>query len=109
MSTEQMIADAVAAVEHAGQVRAYHRRTTRKGGKQREADLDLAMTRLKDAMAPLRRVIARFPYEQPSPSQRALIEATSQALQAERRKLWKMTAKKTRSARRQRNDRLIIK
>jgi hypothetical protein len=82
-----------AAVRYAESVRRLHRRRSPKGARQREADLGLARDRLRGAMRPLKSIIGKYQYApQTSVAQRnraALIEV-SQAIQAERRKVWKM-------------------
>lgn len=85
--------NAEAAVAFAQQVRKFHRRRTAKTADQRQRDLDIAIQRLKDAMAPLRSEIGRFPYGPQSSiaeENRERIREASAALQRERRKLWKM-------------------
>lgn len=87
------IETAEAAVAFAQQVRRYHRRRTQRDAKQRSTDVNLALERLKEAMGPLRSEIGRFPYG-PQTTQaernRQKIRDTSDAIQRERRKLWKM-------------------
>lgn len=102
---QQWVQDALLAVEHARSVREVHRRSTRRGNKQREQDIDLAMTRIKKAMAPIRSIIAKFPYlseAQVSEPSREALQSASAHLQAERRKLWKMAHPKTRQRRKRR-------
>jgi len=85
-----------AAVVFAQQVRKHHRRRTGRTSEQRNSDIDTALQRLKDAMAPLRSEIGRFPYGPQSDAaerNRDKIRAASDALQRERRKLWKMKTK----------------
>lgn len=100
MPTELPKADlrkATAARDHARSVRRVHRRRTERGDPQRETDLDLALERLRSAMAPLRRQIGKFPYGPESAvaeQNRAVIRTLSSELQAERRKLWKMKKRK---------------
>ena len=87
------IESAEAAIEFAQSVRKVHRRKTSKDSPQRIADIETAQERLKDAMGPLRGLMGRFPYgPQTSIAEknRARIRATSKAIQAERRKLWKL-------------------
>lgn len=88
-----LIENAEAAVAYAQQVRRYHaRRTDRRSG-QRAADISLALERLKEAMEPLRSEIGRFPYGPATATadrNRQAIRDASAAVQAERRKLWKM-------------------
>lgn len=81
------------AVDYARQVRRVNRRRTQKGDPQRESDLDLALERLQAAMVPIRRHVGKFPYGpegDEASENRASIREASQAMQAERRKLWKM-------------------
>ncbi len=82
-----------AAVVFAQAVRQTHRRRSNKTSAQRKADIALALERLKEAMAPLRSAIGRFPYG-PSTSaaeeNRRAIREASNAIQRERRKLFKM-------------------
>lgn len=82
-----------AAVIFAQQVRRMHRRRTNKSSAQRASDIDLALTRLKEAMAPLRSEIGRFPYGPQTDlaeSNREAIREASERIQRERRKLHKM-------------------
>lgn len=84
---------AASAIKYAQQVRMHHRRRTQPGSKQREADINIAKQRLKDAMRPLRTMIGRFPYgpqTEAAERNRAEIYEASAAIQRERRKLWKM-------------------
>jgi hypothetical protein len=84
-----------AAVIFAQQVRRMHRRRTNKNSAQRESDIALAITRLKEAMAPLRSEIGRFPYgpqTEAAEANRQAIRDVSERIQRERRKLWKMKA-----------------
>lgn len=81
------------AVEHARQVRAHHRRRTDKQSVQRKTDIQLALDRLRETMAPLRSHLGRFPYLPESHTIRNARERmldVSQEIQTERRKLWKM-------------------
>ncbi len=85
--------EAKLAVKNAQEVRSYHRRRTERGDQQREADLTLALDRVKAAMRPLRSAIGKFPYERPTATNEARqqrIKDASFSLQRERRKLWKM-------------------
>lgn len=81
------------AVLNAQEVRAYHRKRTDREDPQRHNDLTLAESRVKAAMKPLRSEIGKFPH-QPATSaveaRQEKIRAASEALQKERRKLWKM-------------------
>ena len=84
------------AVEFAQQVRASHRRRTDKKSPQRAEDIGTALKMLKEAMKPLRSRIGRFASEPLTvglQERRAPIYAASLALQAERRKLWKMLSR----------------
>lgn len=89
--------EAELAIKNAQEVRAFHRRRTERGNRQREHDLILAIKRVKSAMRPLRSEIGKFPYG-PQTDQaavnRQLIREASKALQRERRKLWKMMTHK---------------
>jgi hypothetical protein len=90
---ETVVADAESAVEHARRVREHHRRRTDKESPQRRADIELALERLKAAMAPLRSHLGRFPYLDETAQNRRAREAMleiSQEIQTQRRKLWKM-------------------
>ena len=81
------------AIEHAQRVRAAHRRRSSRGTPQRERDITLALERIAKAMTPLRSMIGRFPYGPQTDEaefNRQRIRDASQALQRERRKLWKM-------------------
>lgn len=91
LTPEELIADASKAVQHAQSTRKAHARAKggHRGGKQREQDIRLALERLQKAMKPLRRRIQRLVYLPSSYPGEGLREA-SQAIQRERRKLWKM-------------------
>lgn len=82
------IKEASAAVRLAREVRQRHARRTDRGTPQREADLRLARQRLDDAMKPLRSEIGRSAYSNVPREEE--IRKASQAIQSERRKLWKM-------------------
>ena len=87
---------AEAAIVFAQQVRKHHRRRTEKKSEQRARDIETALERLQVAMKPLRSEIGRFPYGPQSDlaeRNRQRIRDASQALQSERRKLWKMQRK----------------
>lgn|SRR4051812_13430409 len=87
------IDSADAACAFAQQVRKFHRRRTAKNSERRESDIKSAIERVREAMAPLRSEIGRFPYgPQTSIAEgnRQRIRDASDALQRERRKLWKM-------------------
>jgi hypothetical protein len=90
---KDVIEQAEAAVAFAQQVRRLHRRRTDKSSLQRTQDIELAILRLKEAMAPLRSEIGRFPYgpqTDAAEANRERIREVSTAVQRERRKLWKM-------------------
>lgn len=87
--TRQELNHANAAIEYAQEVRAYHRRRTRRGNKQREDDISLALDRLKRAMQPIRTRIGKMPYT-PAVPENELVRQVSKDIQIERRKLWKM-------------------
>lgn len=89
-----------AAVAYAQQVRRYHRRRTNKGSEQRTTDINLAITRLAEAMKPIRRLVGQFPHGPQTDiaeANREQIRARSRAIQSERRKLWKMKPKEAAS------------
>ena len=89
----EALKEADLAIQNAQEVRRYHRKRSEKGDPQREADLDMAMERVRAAMKPLRSEIGRFPRQPRSANvetRQARIRAASRALQSERRKLWKM-------------------
>lgn len=82
-----------AAVIFAQQVRRMHRRRSGRTSKQRSSDIELALTRLKEAMGPIRSEIGRFPYgpqTDAAEANREAIRVASARIQSERRKLWKM-------------------
>lgn len=84
---------AEAAVEFARTVRKVHARQSERDDPQRQQDILLALERLKRAMRPIRAAIGRFPYgpqTNTAESNRESIRAASEAIQRERRKLWKM-------------------
>lgn len=87
---------AIAATEHARDTRAAYRKRVGRSDKQRLTDIGLALFKLKMAMKPVRAELARIPYqlrEESDPrleEQRALLLDVSDAMQRERRKLWKM-------------------
>lgn len=90
---EEVIEEARRAAEHGRAVREFHAKRNKRGSRQRETDIRLALERLRDAMRPVRRYIARLPYESAGIDVEALREA-SERLQKERRKLWKMKGTK---------------
>ncbi len=84
------IENADASVAFAQQVRRYHRR---RSSTQRGSDISAALERLRQAMAPLRSEIGRFPYgpqTEEAQANRQIIREASAAIQKERRKCWKM-------------------
>jgi hypothetical protein len=90
---KNMIEAAWRAVKNAQDVRRYHRRRTTKASTQRKTDIEVALKRLREVMKPLKSEIGRFAYG-PQTDQaernRERIREASAAIQAERRKLWKM-------------------
>jgi len=98
---ENILEAAQSAVAYAQQVRRFHRRRTNRNTTQRATDMELALTRLREAMAPLRSEIGRFPYGPQTPiaaKNRDAIRAASDSIQVERRKLHKMKPTTVRSA-----------
>ena len=92
-STDTLVA-AASAVQYAQDVRAHHRKRTKRGNPQREADLKIAQDRLHSAMEPVRTYLGRLQFEART-DQRTTerIRAASVELQRERRKLWKMQSR----------------
>jgi hypothetical protein len=93
----QLLSDANSAVGYAQEVRRTHARRSARGSYQREHDISVALARLKSAMRPIRRRIAKIAYTTPTDAvmqRREVFIEASQALQAERRKLWKMKKKR---------------
>jgi hypothetical protein len=91
--THTELESARAAVRNAVNVRNHHKRRTRKGDPQREADIAVALDRLKEAMRPLRSAIGKFPGEPQTEAlepHRAEIRDLSRQIQGQRRRLWKM-------------------
>lgn len=86
---DDLIAVASNAVRYAQSTRKAHAKESRRGTKQREEDIRVALDRLQAAMYPLSRKIQRLVYLPASYPAEGLREA-SQAIQRERRKLWKM-------------------
>jgi hypothetical protein len=87
------------AIKNAQEVRAFHRKRSVRTDRQRQQDLTIALKRVKAAMKPLRSEIGKFPYgpqTDQAEENRQIIRNASVALQRERRKLWKMLAKKKR-------------
>lgn len=102
LMTDAELSDALeaadAAVDNAQAVRKFHRRRTDKRSKQRQQDIDIALERIKDAMKPLRSFLGRFAYGPQTEAAWAkyyAVSEASKALQAERRKLWKMSPRTT--------------
>jgi hypothetical protein len=91
-SNPELVSNAEDAVVYAQAVRKAHRRRTRRGTPQREADIRIALERLARAMRPIRRRIARIPYLRVTDPAEDL-RAASQEIQKERRKLWKLKLK----------------
>lgn len=98
-----ILSGAEVAVRSAQEVRSFHRKRTSPGDRTREIDIRAATDAIRRAMAPIRSNLGRAAYE---PST-AIIEAqleqlreASQALQAERRKLWKLRGKRDSTKRR---------
>lgn len=82
-----------AAVIFAREVRRYHRRRTDPRSERRSEDIRRARERLHEAMKPLKSEIGRFvygPQTTAAEANRQAILAASDAIQRERRKLWKM-------------------
>ena len=90
--TQDLIDAAAHAVQHATSVRKRHARSSKRGTRQREIDIKLALDRLATAMKPIRKRIAKMPYHTNIKDGDKLREA-SLAIQKERRKLWKMKKK----------------
>lgn len=98
---QNVIDTAEAAAAFAAQTRRYHARRTQKNSQQRQDDIEGALGRIREAMKPLRSEIGRFPYGPQTDlaeSNRERIRELSAALQAERRKLWKMQRAKRAAA-----------
>jgi hypothetical protein len=92
-SLDQDLDAARRAAEYAREVRRYHRKRTDRNSPQRSADISVAMDRIRAAMRPLRGRIGRYPYgpqTETASSAHAAVKEASAALQAERRRLWKM-------------------
>lgn len=88
---EMLVQEANLSVEYAASVRTLHARRSKRGERNRETDIKVAMDKLTAAMKPIRSRLGRLPYEDGDTTEieKTLREA-SQALQRERRKLWKM-------------------
>lgn len=90
---EKLIKDARAAIANAQRVRRFHRRRTETDSQQRKDDIEIALARLKEAMKPIRSERGRAPYgpqTDEAEADREKLRELSEAIQAERRKLWKM-------------------
>jgi hypothetical protein len=90
-----LIEAADAAAAFAQQVRRVHRHRTDRRSPGRIEDINSALEKLKAAMQPIRSEICRFPYGPQTTiaeRNREKIRKASEALQRERRKLWKMQA-----------------
>lgn len=102
---EVVVNIAIAAADHARDTRAAYRKRVGRDDRQRQSDIGLALHKLKMAMVPVRAELARIPYQlraEDNPrlrEQRALLLDTSDALQRERRKLWKMRQPRSKHAR----------
>lgn len=84
---------AEAAVAFAKQVRKMNAKRTSTGSQQRARELEVAQTRIREAMVPIKSAIGKFQYGPQTPvaeANRQRIREVSAALQSERRKLWKM-------------------
>lgn len=90
---ETDLTNARLAAQFSQDVRAYHRRRTEKNAEQRTKDLAEARERVRKAMFPLRSYLGRAPYLETTQARLDMqdrVRDASQALQKERRKLWKM-------------------
>lgn len=91
---KELIENGYLAVELAREVRARHRRTSKPDDPERVRDLDLARNAIQEAMRPIRSEIGRAIFD-PATSQaerrREKMRNVSAELQAERRKLWKLS------------------
>lgn len=93
---QEAIDGADASVAFARQVRRFHAKRGRTSP-QRAEDIERALSRLREAMGPLRSEIGRFPYgpqTSVAEANRQKIREASAAIQRERRKLWKMQPRK---------------
>lgn len=85
---------AEAAIQFARLVRKTHARRSHKTSARRIADIQIARQRLKETMRPLRTYIGQFPVGPQTSiaeANRERIRETSRLMQAERRKLTKMS------------------
>jgi hypothetical protein len=82
----------LAAAAYAQQVRELHRKRSTKGSGNRETDIRVALQRIREAMRPIRSVLGTVRH--PLPPEEAAVHREllriSDAMQRERRKLWKM-------------------
>jgi hypothetical protein len=88
-----IVTEAKAAVSHAQRVRRSHARRTDRNSKQRAKDVEMALDRLREAMRPIRSGIAKYAVGPQTEDRRQvyyLYRDLSEAIQKERRKLWKM-------------------
>lgn len=101
LHVQEMVERAVFATQHARQVRELHAKRTTKGSKNRETDIQASLDRLRGAMRPIRSALGRqkAPYDDRGVEHRALLLDVSDAMQRERRKLWKMQKRKRRRTR----------
>lgn len=91
------LARASEAILAARNVRKRHARRTERGSHNRELEIKRALESLHASMMPLRTIIGRFPYgpqTEEAEKNRQEIKDISQAIQRERRKLWKMKVKR---------------
>jgi hypothetical protein len=96
---DNILESADRAIANAVRVREFHRRRTEKDSPQRKTDIVVARQRLKEAMAPIKSAIGKFPYgpqTDTAEKNRQAIRDRSLAIQSERRKLWKMLDPKDR-------------
>lgn len=100
--TDIQLETAWSAVKYAQEVRAYHRRTTEKGSKARENDIEIALSRITRSMKPVRSYLGRARFlEEAAADKVEMARQASHALQSERRKLWKMQSPERRKARKE--------
>lgn len=91
--TKEQLEEARKAADYARRTREYHKWRTSTDSRQRRTDATLAVTRIRNAMAPLRSYLGAAPY---GPQTAAASEFTARVkklslnLQRERRKLWKL-------------------
>lgn len=91
--TERMVAEARAAAEYACGVRELHRRRSKKNNSERQEDIRVALERIQAAMKPIhaKRISDSYRRQTATAQQnREPLRSASQAMQRERRKLWKM-------------------